>query len=118
MGGKLEMIRSPRDFRAIGASSRSRVHPLVVVRYRRNDLDRTRFGISTGRRLGTAVARNRVRRRLKASLQVLADGIGGGWDILLVARPAAAAATQSELAAAAEQVLRAGGLMEGTGSSK
>jgi ribonuclease P protein component len=112
MGGTLEMIRSPLDFRAFQAGSRSRMHPLLVVRFRPNDLDRTRFGISTGRRLGTAVVRNRVRRRLKAGLQSLVDRIERGYDVLIVARPPAAAATQAELARATEQLLRAGRLID------
>lgn len=117
MGGTLEMIRSPLDFRAIGAGSRSRMHPLLVVRFRRNELDRTRFGISTGRRLGTAVARNRVRRRLKTVLRGLVDRIERGWDVLIVARPAAAHATQAELAEVTERLLRAGGLLTGPRSA-
>lgn len=119
MSGTLEMLRSPLDFRAIQANSRSRVHPLLVVRFRRNDLDRTRYGISTGRRLGSAVVRNRLRRRLKVLLRALAGSgrMGRGWDILLVARPAAAGASQAELGLALERLLAASGLLEGTGSS-
>ncbi len=117
MRGRLEMIRSPHDFRAIQAGSRSRSHPLVLLRYRRNELDRTRYGVSTARRLGSAVVRNRVRRRLKSVLRGLDGSVERGWDVLLVARPQSAAATQAELAEAIERLLRGGGLMEGTESS-
>ena len=117
MSASPEMLRSPLDFRAIQADSRSRVHPLIVLRFRRNDLDRTRFGISTGRRLGSAVERNRVRRRLRVLLRALAGRVAAGWDVLLVARPAAAAASQAELGEALERLLRTSGLMEGTESS-
>ena len=37
----------------------------VIARFRRTDLETTRFGLSTGRALGGAVVRNRVRRRLR-----------------------------------------------------
>ena len=116
MGEALDMLRSPLAFKAIQAQSSSRVHPLLVVRFRRNDLNRTRYGISTGRRLGSAVMRNRVRRRLKSALRVLAGRVSGGWDILLVTRPPAAGATQAQLAQALERLLRSAGLMEGTAS--
>jgi ribonuclease P protein component len=101
----LEMIRSAVDFRAIQTDSRSRAHPLLLLRYRRNDLERTRFGISTGRRVGSAVVRNRVRRRLRAVLRRLAVDIARGWDVLIVARPAAASASQAELEATLERLL-------------
>jgi ribonuclease P protein component len=108
-----EMLRSAVAFRAIQIDSRSRSHPLVLLRYRGNELERTRFGISTGRRLGSAVVRNRQRRRLRAILRSLAPQITGGWDVLLVLRPAAAGASQAELEQAVISVMRAAGLVSG-----
>src|SRR5687767_8994434 len=97
--GALEMLRSAADFQQIQGQSQSRAHPMLLVRYRRNGLDRTRYGISTGRRIGVAVVRNRIRRRLRTILRRLAESVSPGWDILLVARPAAAVTTQNELEA-------------------
>jgi ribonuclease P protein component len=113
MAGTLEMLRSPLDFRAIQSESRSRAHALLLLRYRRNQLELTRYGISTGRRLGPAVVRNRVRRRLRSLLRQLDPDVRRGWDVLLVARPAAAEASQAELGLALEGLLRSSGLMEG-----
>jgi ribonuclease P protein component len=103
-----EMLRSPREFAALQASSKGKVHPLLVARFARNDVGRTRFGLSTGRRLGRAVVRNRIRRRLRAALRAAAPRLVPGWDVLIVARPASAAATYSQLADAVESVLRGG----------
>jgi ribonuclease P protein component len=100
------MLRSRIDFDAFATGSRSRANELLVMRYRRNDLDLTRYGISTGRKLGTAVVRNRVRRRLRTVLRVIDGQVERGWDVLLVARPPAAAASQAELAAALTGVLK------------
>ena len=107
----LEMIRSAVAFRAIQTDSRSRAHPLLLLRYRRNDLERTRYGISTGRRVGSAVVRNRVRRRVHAVLRRLQPEIERGWDVLIVARPASASASQAELESALERLLRSAGLV-------
>jgi ribonuclease P protein component len=78
----------------------------MVVRFVPNDLDHDRYGISTGRRLGGAVARNRVRRRLREILRCLDHEAAGGWDVLIVARPASASATFAELRATLERLLR------------
>jgi ribonuclease P protein component len=107
----LDMLRSAVAFRAIQTDSRSRSHPLLLLRYRRNDLEQTRFGISTGRRLGSAVVRNRQRRRLRSILRSLAPGLAAGYDVLLVLRPAAADASQAELEPAVAGLLRAAGLI-------
>lgn len=114
MSGSPVMIRSAADFAALQSSSRSRAHPLLVLRYRRNAVEPTRYGISTGRRIGSAVVRNRVRRRLRSVLRGLRGRVAGGWDVLIVARPAAAAATQAELGAALEKLIGGAGLLEGT----
>ncbi len=109
-----EMLRRRRDFAAVQASGATRGHRLLLVRFLRTDLDRPRFGLSTGRRLGGAVVRNRTRRRLREALRALEPRLNAGWDVLVVVRPVAATASYAEVRAALEKVLRATGIMEGT----
>jgi ribonuclease P protein component len=110
--GAPEMLRSVVDFKQIHGQSRSRAQPTLLMRYRRNELDRTRYGISTGRRVGNAVVRNTVRRRLRTILRRLAGQVEPGWDILLVARPAAAQASQAELDGALVRLMSSAGLLK------
>jgi ribonuclease P protein component len=112
MGSAPEMLRSRRDFAALQRASKSKVHPLFTVRFAPNGLGRTRFGLSTSRRVGNAVVRNRVRRRLREALRRLAPRVAPGWDILVICRPESAAAAQTQLAAALESTLeRAPGIL-------
>ncbi len=106
----LDMLRSATDFRAIQSGSRSRAHPLLLLRYRRNELDRTRYGISTSRRIGSAVVRNRLRRRLRTVLRRVDPTVERGWDILLIARGGAAEASQAEVGDAVERLIGSAGL--------
>lgn len=99
------MLRSREDFARLGGGGRTRSDRLVVVHFIANDLDHDRYGISTGRRLGGAVQRNRVRRRVREALRASPAGGGHGWDILVVARPASVEATYDELSAALERLL-------------
>jgi len=108
----LGVMRSPVDFRRIQEGSASRSHPTVLVRVRRNDLDSSRYGISTSRKLGGAVVRNKVRRRIRSILRTLASRIAPGWDILIVCRPAAATVSQHELAATLTRLLGAAKVLE------
>lgn len=105
------MLRSAVAFRAIQTDSRSRSHPLLLLRYRGNGLEHTRFGISTSKRLGSAVVRNRQRRRLRVILRRIAPNLLAGWDVLLVLRPAAANASQADLEPAVGGLMRAAGLI-------
>jgi ribonuclease P protein component len=79
----------------------------MVVRFVANGRDHDRFGISTGRRLGGAVRRNRVRRRVREILRQVPNDTGHGWDILIVARPAAVDASFGELRSALQRLLDA-----------
>lgn len=78
--------------------------PLVTVRLRPNGLDTFRFAVVAGKRVGNAVVRNRVRRRLREIGRQLP--IRPGVDLVFGARPAAATATFSELTAAVTDLLR------------
>ena len=62
---RLVMLSRPRDFATIQSDGTTTSHPLLLARSVRTDLETTRFGLATGRKLGGAVVRNRVRRRLK-----------------------------------------------------
>ena len=110
----LEMLRSTVDFEGINRGSHSRAHPALLVRYRRNELGRTRYGISTGRRVGSAVVRNRVRRRLRSILRRLESNVQPGWDILIVCRPQTAEMTQADLDSALTRLMGSAGLLAAT----
>jgi ribonuclease P protein component len=88
----LPMLRRRADFEAIGRHGTGGAE--------------TRIGLSTPRTLGGAVQRNRVRRRLRALIRERIGGIGPGWDLLLIARPAAGDASHVELGAAIDALLR------------
>lgn len=98
------MLRSRREFAALQEGAAHRSHPLLAVRMRPTSLGIERFGISTGRRVGPAVVRNRVRRRIREILRTRPPA-GVGRDVLVVARPASASASYAELRSALLRLL-------------
>ncbi len=110
---RLMMLSRPRDFATLQATGTVRSHPLLVVRFLRTELEITRFGLATGRKIGGAVIRNRLRRRLREVLRALAPSFQPGWDVLIIARPALVKATHEELTEAVARLLRRGGVLEG-----
>jgi ribonuclease P protein component len=107
------MLSNPKDFTAIGGTGTTRSHPLFTARFLRTDLETTRFGLSTGRKLGGAVIRNRVRRRLREALRVMAPSFQPGWDVLIIARPAIVEADHDTLVGALRRTLTRGGALGG-----
>jgi ribonuclease P protein component len=107
------MLTRPQDFAAFQGAGISRSHPLFTARFLRNDLETTRFGLSTGRKLGGAVVRNRVRRRLREALRAMAPSFQPGWDVLIIARPAIIEANHQMLVEALRRLLQRGGVLGG-----
>ena len=110
---RLVMLSRPQDFAALQGSGTTRSHPLFSVRFLRTDLETTRFGLSTGRKLGGAVVRNRVRRRLREGLRAMAPSFQPGWDVLIIARPAIVEADHEVLVGALRRLLHRGGVLGG-----
>jgi ribonuclease P protein component len=104
------MLRRRADFEAVGRRGTARSTRLLVLRTLRTGRSETRVGLSTPRTLGGAVQRNRVRRRLRELVRTRLEAIGPGWDLLLIARPAAAEATHAELGAALDTLVAQTGI--------
>jgi ribonuclease P protein component len=102
-----QRLRSSADFRRVREQApRSWATPLLVLYAVPNDLDRTRVGITVGKRVGkSAVVRNRVRRRIGEAVRLRYGDLRPSHDLLLIARPAAVRAAWPELRAAVESVL-------------
>src|ERR1700726_1791098 len=57
---RLVVLSRPQDFAALQEPGTIRSHPLLATRILRTDVGPTRFGLATGRALGSAVIRNRI----------------------------------------------------------
>ena len=89
-------MRRRDDFDAIMRAGRPRQHRLFSLRVRPNQLGHVRYGFAVQRRIGGAVIRNRVRRRLRAVVRELPPG--DGYDLLIVALPPCVQASYHEIA--------------------
>jgi len=72
-------------FRRLYATS-GHANGYLVLYARRNRTGTNRVGVTVGKKLGHAVVRNRVRRRLREVYRLNEDRFTPGWDIVVVAR--------------------------------
>jgi len=69
----------------------------LVLYARKNRTNTNRVGITVSKKLGHAVVRNRVRRRLREVYRLHEDRFCPGWDIVVVARTRAVTAKFDQL---------------------
>lgn len=78
-----------RDFDRVYRSPTRRRRSLRFVTVARpNGFGRTRWGISVKARLGNAVVRNRIRRRIREILRCAQLHVPAGWDVVVQPRRA------------------------------
>lgn len=83
---KTQTFKLNKDFRRLYGRGKSLVFPTVVIYYQKNRLNHCRMGITAGKKIGTAVNRNRAKRVIIASFRQLLPHISGGYDFVFVAR--------------------------------
>ncbi len=93
-------VKENREFRRIYRKGLSAASPCMVVYCQRNRQGRSRLGVTVSTKLGHAVVRNRVRRRLREIYRLSQPMMKQGFDIVLVARTRAVTASYQELARA------------------
>jgi len=90
-------VKENYEFRRIYRKGRSAVSPCMVVYCQKNRQGRSRLGVTVSTKLGHAVVRNRVRRRLREIYRLNRDHMVPGYDVIVVARTRAAAAPYRRL---------------------
>ena len=90
-------LKLNHEFRRLYNKGKTVSSPFLAVYCRKTRLPVSRLGLTTGVKLGKAVCRNRVRRRLREIYRTNEYRLAPGWDIVIVARVKAVYARYDEL---------------------
>ena len=83
----------------------------LVLYFRENHLGINRVGVTVGKKLGKAVIRNRVRRRLREVYRLNEQAFAKGLDIVVVARSKCIGAEFEKLTAAYLHLAKKAGIL-------
>ena len=103
-------LTTSKQFSQVHREGLSIANRLLVVRVLANGLDHSRFGFLVSKRIGNAVGRNRVKRRLREVVRIIP--VKPGWDAVFIARRDINQADFQQLKQAAENLLRRTQLVE------
>ena len=93
-----QSLKQNHLFRRLYQRGKSAAGRYVVVYCRKNGSDANRLGITAGSKVGKAVVRNKVRRRIREAYRLSEASYRRGYDIVVVARSRAAAAEYRDIA--------------------
>ena len=92
-----QMLTQNHEFRRLYSKGASVVTPFMVVYCRHRGSGTNRLGITVSAKIGNAVTRNKIRRRLKEIYRLSESRLRPGFDIVVVARFAAVEAPYKKL---------------------
>ena len=101
---KGERLRKSSQFAEVYRKGRTWAGEFLVLKALPNKLEHNRYGYVTGKRVGNAVTRNRVKRLLREAVR--STPTTKGWDIVFIARNRAAGADYHEIGGAVGELLR------------
>jgi len=110
---KKQRLRKNSDFRRVYNRGKSVASYCLVLYYypNRENIDHNRFGFSISKKLGKAVVRNKLKRRLREIMRLKTD-LKKGYDLVIIARRPAINLDYTELEGEVDKLLHKAGLIE------
>ena len=90
-------IKKNRDFRFLYRKGKNAVTPVLAMYARKSKNAENRIGITVSTKVGKAVVRNCVRRRIREAYRINENRFKKGVDIIIVARVRASEVGFSEI---------------------
>ncbi|MBQ8003936.1 MAG: ribonuclease P protein component [Oscillospiraceae bacterium] len=94
---KTVSIKLNRDFRFLYKRGKSAVSPVLAVYAKKTKNTSNRIGITVSTKVGKAVVRNRVRRRIREAYRINEGRFIDGCDVIIVARVRAASVSFNDI---------------------
>ena len=111
---RAQRLRQRQEFAEVYRRGRPLRGDLLIMRSLRTDEPISRFGFTASRKVGNAVTRNRVRRRMREAVSSLS--VAPGWDIVFNSRVKVAHASFAQIRGAMQAMLERAELLEESAS--
>lgn len=110
-------LRHRQDFLNLRQSGQQFRNPDMTLQIAPNSLTHNRYGVIVSKRLGNAVQRNRMRRRIKAILMKRHPWLVQGYDTVWIARQSSVRQPHDALLRIVDDLLQQAAIVERTPNS-
>ncbi len=104
-------FKENRDYRRMYRMGNSFVSPILVIYVMKNRNKNIRYGITTGKKTGNAVQRNRSRRIIKAAFDQVSKNVPPGYDFVFVSRTKTSYVKSTDIADCMNKQLKRAGVL-------
>lgn len=109
---KDQRITKTESFAVVRSEGKSWSDKFLVLIARSNGVTLSRFGFSVGRRVGGAVTRNKVKRRLRETARLAQ--VQNGWDMVVIVRKKGSSADFHMLRRSMNNLMKRAGVLDGS----
>ena len=111
MMARYAVIKQNYEFRRAYSRGKSFFSPYLITYCFRKKYGGIKIGITSGKKIGKAVARNRCRRVIREAFRSIYPELRGNWDLVFVARTATIYKKSTDIAVIMRKQLREAGLL-------
>ncbi len=108
---KSQTLKENKDFKRLYYRGASKASSCLVTYAMKRRGKGCRYGITTSKKIGCAVERNRSRRVIRAAFGILEERISGSWDFVFVARGKTSKVKMQQVCSQMEAQLKALGVI-------
>lgn len=106
----MERLKNPQEFSLVYGQGSPRFGRFLVVSVLPTDRKVSRVGFAVSKKVGNAVTRNKIKRRLRAIMLKLGPQVTPGFDLIIGAKKMSSSASFSELEQDLARILKGAGL--------
>ncbi|HHY09563.1 MAG TPA: ribonuclease P protein component [Firmicutes bacterium] len=107
----MESLKSSKAFNRVYRQGTPRFGKYLVLSTLPNGRPASRVGFAVSKKVGNAVTRNKIKRRLRAIVREISPGISGGCDVVIGAKRSSSGASFAELRADLYRLMQGSGLL-------
>lgn len=109
---KINRLRKNMEFKKVYKSGKNYWNRNLILYVRENGLEESRIGISITKKVGNAVIRNKIKRRIREVNRDNLINIKKGYDIVIIPKKNAVDLSFKDLESAVRHIYKVSGLLE------